>query len=139
MKLTIYKIILNDDKCYFTDNRKNLVQVINDANKDNENFKPYTISTINGILYNNNKIIRGVKSVERFNATDYYCDYVDTYTQQIIKNAEKQNKTYSPDTIKRFQYQFIKLLNAIEFNGRNSGESDEVIKNKINAIGLIQV
>jgi hypothetical protein len=64
---------------------------------------------------------------------------VDTYTQQIITNAEKQNKTYSPDTIKRFQYQFIKLLNAIEFNGRNSGESDEVIKNKINAIGLIQV
>jgi len=139
MKLTIYKIILNDDKCYFTDNRKNLVQVINDANKDTENFKPYTLSTINGILYNKNKIIRGVKSVERFNATDYYCDYVDTYTQQIIKNAEKQNKTYSPDTIKRFQYQFIKLLNAIEFNGRNSGESDEVIKNKINAIGLIKV
>ncbi len=139
MKLTIYKIIMNDDSCYFTDNRNNLVEVINNANKDVENYKPYTISTINGILYNGNKIIRGVKSVERFNAIDYYNDYVNEYTEQLIKNAEKQNKHYSPSTIKRFQHQFITLLNAIEFNGRNSGESDEVIKNKINAIGLIKV
>ena len=32
MKSTIYKIVMNDDKCYYTDNRHNLVQVINEVN-----------------------------------------------------------------------------------------------------------
>lgn len=139
MKSTIYKIIKNDDKCYYTDNRNNLVEVINDANKDNADFKPYTINTINGILYNQNKIIRGVKSVERFNAIDYYDDYIKDYTEQLINKAQKQNKTYSPAVIKRFQAHFITLLNAIEFDARNNGETDDAIKNKINAVGLIKV
>jgi len=139
MKSTIYKIIMNDDKCYYTDDRNNLVEVINDTNKDVEDFKPYTINTINGILYNKNKIIRGVKSVERFDATEYYKDYLDEYTTQLINKAQKQNKTYSQAVIRRFQAHFIALLNAIEFDGRNNGETDEAIKCKINAVGLIKV
>jgi len=139
MKSTIYKIIMNDDKCYYTDDRNNLVEVINEVNKDVADFKPYTINTINGILYNKNKVIRGVKSVERFDATDYYKEYIDEYTNQLINKAQKQNKTYSPAVIKRFQAHFITLLNAIEFDARNNGETDDAIKNKINAVGLIKV
>jgi len=139
MKSTIYKIIMNDDKCYYTDNRHNLVQVINEVNKNDDKFKPYNINTINGILYNKNKIIRGVKSVERFDAMDYYKEYIDEYTEQLIKKAEKQNKTYSPAVIKRFKQHFITLLNSIEFDGRNNGETDDAIKSKINAMGLIKV
>ncbi len=90
-------------------------------------------------FYNKNKIIRGVKSVERFDATEYYKDYLDEYTTQLINKAQKQNKTYSPAVIKRFQAHFITLLNAIEFDARNNGETDEAIKNKINAVGLIKV
>jgi hypothetical protein len=139
MKSTIYKIIMNDDKCYYTDDRNNLVEVINEVNKDVVDFKPYTINTINGILYNKNKVIRGVKSVERFDATDYYKEYIDEYTNQLINKAQKQNKTYSPAVVKRFQAHFITLLNAIEFDARNNGETDDAIKNKINAVGLIKV
>jgi len=139
MKSTIYKIIMNDDKCYYTDDRNNLVEVINEVNKDVADFKPYTINTINGILYNKNKVIRGVKSVERFDATDYYKEYIDEYTNQLINKAQKQNKTYSPAVVKRFQAHFITLLNAIEFDARNNGETDDAIKNKINAVGLIKV
>tara|TARA_R110002096_G_scaffold191700_4_gene373191 strand:+ start:184 stop:603 length:420 start_codon:yes stop_codon:yes gene_type:complete len=139
MKSTIYKIVMNDDKCYYTDNRHNLVQVINEVNKNDDKFKPYNINTINGILYNKNKIIRGVKSVERFDAMDYYKEYIDEYTEQLIKKAEKQNKTYSPAVIKRFKQHFITLLNSIEFDGRNNGETDDAIKSKINAMGLIKV
>tara|TARA_R110002153_G_scaffold179870_3_gene333317 strand:- start:91 stop:510 length:420 start_codon:yes stop_codon:yes gene_type:complete len=139
MKSTIYKTILKDNTCYFTDNRHNLVEYINEANKDIDGFKPYTINTINGILYCNNKIGRGAKSVEKFKAHDYYSDYINEYTDQLIKNAEKRNKTYRPAVISRFQAHFITLLNAIEFDGRNSGETDDIIKNKINALGLIRV
>ena len=116
-----------------------MVEVINEVNKDVADFKPYTINTINGILYNKNKVIRGVKSVERFDATDYYKEYIDEYTNQLINKAQKQNKTYSPAVVKRFQAHFITLLNAIEFDARNNGETDDAIKNKINAVGLIKV
>ena len=102
-------------------------------------YKIVKINTINGILYNQNKIIRGVKSVERFNAIDYYDDYIKDYTEQLINKAQKQNKTYSPAVIKRFQAHFITLLNAIEFDARNNGETDDAIKTKINAVGLIKV
>ena len=36
MKLTIYKIIFNDDKCYYTDNRENLVEAINEKKTESE-------------------------------------------------------------------------------------------------------
>ena len=70
---------------------------------------------------------------------DYYKEYIDEYTEQLIKKAEKQNKTYSPAVIKRFKQHFITLLNSIEFDGRNNGETDDAIKSKINAMGLIKV
>ena len=35
MKSTIYKIIMNDDKCYYTDDRNNLVEVINSLHEKN--------------------------------------------------------------------------------------------------------
>ena len=139
MKLTIYKITFNDGECYYTDSRENLVEAVNEKNKNTENYKPYKLGTINGIIYNKNKIMRGCKEIEKFNAMDYYKDYLDIYINNMIESGTKQNKSYTDSTIKRFKYQFIQLLNAIELTARNDGEDDAFIKHKINAIGLISV
>ena len=139
MKLTIYKITFNVDKCYYTDSRENLVEAINEKNKTMDNYKPYKLGTINGIIYNKNKIMRGCKTIEKFDAMEYYKDYLDIYINNLIESGTKQNKSYTDGTIKRFKYQFIQLLNAIELNARNDGETDDTIKHKINAIGLISV
>jgi len=139
MKLTIYKITFNDDECYYTDSRENLVEAVNEKNKTATNYKPYKLGTINGIIYNKNKIMRGCKTIEKFDAMEYYKEYLDIYINNLVANGTKQNKSYTDSTIKRFKYQFIQLLNAIELNARNDGEDDAFIKHKINAIGLISV
>ena len=59
---TIFKITLEDDKSYYTTSRVDVVNKINDYHKEDETFKQYNINTINGVLYNNNKKVRGVKT-----------------------------------------------------------------------------
>ena len=139
MKLNIYKITFNDDKCYYTDSRENLVEAVNEKNKTADNYKPYKIGTVNGIIYNKNKVLRGCKTIEKFDAMEYYKEYLDIYINTLIANGTKQHKSYTEATLKRFKYQFVQLLNAIELNARNEGETDDTIKQKINAIGLISV
>ena len=74
MKKTIYKLTKKNDDVYYTNNRHELVDVINKDNTEDDTFKPYNINTINGLLYNNNKQRRGVKALERFNGQDYFKD-----------------------------------------------------------------
>ena len=47
----IFKITLDDDKIYYTADRNDVVNKINDFHKDDETFKKYNINTINGVLY----------------------------------------------------------------------------------------
>ncbi len=139
MKLIIYKITMNDDKCYYTDSREDLVSYVNNYYKDDATFKQYTISTINGILYNKYENARGIKSIEKFDANEYYKNYLDIYINNLNEKAKAKNKTYSDGTIKRFKYHYITLLNTIEFEARNNGDNDDIVKQKINTIGLIKV
>ena len=83
--------------------------------------------------------MRGCKAIEKFDAMDYYKEYLDIYINNLIESGTKQNKSYTEATLRRFKYQFIQLLNAIELTARNAGETDDTIKHKINAIGLISV
>jgi len=140
MRMIIYKITFDDDKCFYTDNRNDLVVAINERNKHDDTFKKFKHSTIDGILYNNYKKHRGgVKSVEKFDAQTYYEEYINTYINNIIEKRAKSNKTYSDGAIKRFKYHFITLLNSIEFDARNNGDTDEMVKEKIETIGMIKV
>ena len=138
--MMIYKLTFDDDKCFYTDNRFALVDVINEKNKDDKTFNPFKHSTIDGILYNRYKKHRGgIKSVEKFDAQTYYEEYINTYIADLVAKAQLRKKTYSDGSIKRFKYHFITLLNSIEFNARNNGDTDEMVKEKINTFGMIKV
>jgi len=136
MRSTIYKIKFDDDTEFFSNSRKDALNAINKHNEADKTFKPYNINTINGILYNNNKKTRGAQSVERYSVKEYYADYLDRYTDSLLENAEKQNKNYSDHSIKRFQNHFLGFINNVEMTGRNLGESDDVIHNRIIDVGL---
>tara|TARA_R110000803_G_scaffold65958_1_gene127234 strand:+ start:66 stop:470 length:405 start_codon:yes stop_codon:yes gene_type:complete len=134
MKFSIYKIVHNDDTCYYTNDRRELIDTINNSNKDVDGFKEVNINTINGLLYNKSKQLRGIKSIERFDGQEYYKQYIDKYVEWLMEQHE-----YSPHTIKRFKNQFIKFINSIEISSRNNGDGDDVIRHRISAVGMIAV
>ena len=132
---TIFKIEFDDDKCYYTTSRTDVVNKINEFHKDDETFKQYTINTINGVLYNQNKKVRGVKNVERFNVRDFYKEYIDTYTDKIHNNSN--GKIYNEHSIKRLQNHFIAFINMEILTAKNSGETDDNIKQHINKVAML--
>jgi len=134
---TIFKIRFDDDKCYYTTSRTDVVNKINEFHKDDETFKQYTINTINGVLYNQNKKVRGVKNVERFNVRDFYKDYIDTYTEKINGSSFNDGKIYSEASIKRLQNQFIDFINMEILPQKNNGETDDNIKEHIYKVAML--
>ena len=134
---TIFKITFTDDTTYYTADRIDVVNKINDFHKDDDAFKKYTIGTINGVLYNSQKNVRGVKNVERFNVRDFYKDYIDTYTEKINKN--KNGKNYNEQSIKRLQNHFISFINMEILTAKNNGETDDNIKENIYKIAMLKV
>jgi hypothetical protein len=134
---TIFKITFTDDTTYYTADRIDVVNKINDFHKDDDTFKKYTIGTINGVLYNSQKNVRGVKNVERFNVRDFYKDYIDTYTEKINKN--KNGKNYNEQSIKRLQNHFISFINMEILTAKNNGETDDNIKENIYKIAMLKV
>jgi|TARA_R110002096_G_C14257415_1_gene694351 hypothetical protein len=134
MKKTIYKLTKKNDDVYYTNNRHELVDVINKDNTEDDTFKPYNINTINGLLYNNNKQRRGVKALERFNGQEYFKEYLDDYANQLT-----EQKTYTHQTIRKFKQHFLSFLNEIEITSRNNGDDDAVIRQRINSVGLLKI
>lgn len=128
----IFKITLDDDKIYYTADRNDVVNKINDFHKDDETFKKYNINTINGVLYNRQKSWRGVKNVERIAVRDFYKDYIDRYTEKINKTLiNKNGKQYTDQSLKRLQNLFIIFINAEIIPRMNDGETDDNIKQHI--------
>ena len=136
MRTTIYKITFDDDTSFYSNSRDESIVAINKFHEDNDEWKPYNINTINGIIYGNNKKTRGLKSLERYMVKEYYGDYLDRYTDDLLEKAQLKNKTYSDHSIKRFQNSFLSFINDLELRSRNSGVSDEVIHERILACGL---
>lgn len=126
---TVFKITHNDDSIYYTTDRKDVVDNINNYHIDNTEFKKYTMGTINGVLYNKNKKVRGVKDVEAFNVRDFYKEYIDVYTSKINRLPDAQR--YSPLSIKRLQNNFITFINAEIIEMKNNNNTDEEIKEHI--------
>ena len=128
---TIFKITYPNDDSYYTASRLDVVDKINEYHKDDDTFKKYNINTINGVLYNDNKNVRGVKSVERFNVRDFYKEYIDTYTEKINGSSYNNGKKYSKASISRLQNQFIDFINVEILPQKNSGATDDTIKEHI--------
>tara|TARA_B100000768_G_C11283661_1_gene380396 strand:- start:4901 stop:5305 length:405 start_codon:yes stop_codon:yes gene_type:complete len=134
MKLSLYKIIHNNGEVFYTNDRRELINNINDANKNDADFHKVNINTINGLLYNKSKQTRGFKEIHRYDAQEYFKDYLDVYVDGLMKK-----KDYAPQTILRFKNHFTSFINAIELEGRNSGQNDQQIRERINAVGLVKV
>jgi len=131
MPRTIFKITFFDDSYYYTTSRLDVVDKINHYHKDDDTFKKYNINTINGVLYNNNKCVRGVKDVENFGVRDFYKEYIDTYTEKIHGSSYNNGKKYSQASINRLQQQFIEFINTIFLQQTNSGETDDSVREHI--------
>jgi len=132
---TIFKITFPNDTTYYSADRLDIVYKINNFHKDDENFKQYTINTINGVLYNKQKTIRGINQVERLNVRDFYKDYIDKYTDKIYKN--KAGKQYNEQSIKRLQNHFIQFINMEILPAKNSGETEDNIKEHIYKMAML--
>ena len=129
----IFKLTLDDDTIYYTADRNDVVNKINDYHKDDETFKRYNINTINGVLYNKQKNWRGgIKNVERIGVRDFYKDYIDKYTKKINKTLiNKNGKEYNEQSIKRLQNHFINFINMEILPQLNNGETYDNIKPQI--------
>lgn len=136
MRSTVYKVVFDDDSVFFSNSREDVIGAINKFHEGDDSFKVYNINTINGIIYNNNKKTRGVKSINRYPVKEYYADYLDRYTESLLENAQKLNKEYSHHTISRFKNHFLSFINNIELVGRNNGDSEETIHDRIMSVGL---
>jgi len=134
MKLSLYKIIHTNGEVFYTNDRRELINNINDANKDVADFHKVNINTINGLLYNKSKQTRGFREIQRYDAQEYFKEYLDVYVDSLMKK-----KDYAPQTILRFKNHFTSFINTIELDGRNSGQNDEQIRERINAVGLVKV
>ena len=133
----IYKITLSNNDVFYTSSRQHLITIVNDYHSTNESFKPYTIHTINNILYSKyeNKKSRGVISIERFNADIFYEKYITAY----LHTLEGRNKKYHDESLRRLKNQFISYIDDVILKAKNNNENDAEIDMKINNIGLIAV
>lgn len=134
---TIFKIIFEDDTCYYTPSRLDVVAKINEYHKDNVGFKQYNINTINGVLYNHNKKTRGVVGVESFAVREFYKEYITAYTKKISGSDFNMGKPYSEKSIKRLQNQFINFINMEILTQKNTGVPDDTINEYIYKLPML--
>ena len=124
MKTTIYKITFEDDKIIITNNRPQIVDEYNRIYKDKENFKPFNINTINGMLYNKNKLKKDIKTFERFNYTDHYKNYIDEYNNKLEQNG----KVYKPKSKQQKINNVLNMIFDIEsYYTNHNKDKDEMI------------
>ena len=126
MRITLYKVVLNDDSVFYTNHRTEICDYLNKRNEGVENYRPYTTNKINSVLYNNTKKTIGFKSIERFYVNDYYQEYIDAYIDNLLLK-----KNYTEKSLRRIKNQYLMFINDIEIGLRNNGEGDAVVKERI--------
>jgi len=126
MRLTLYKMILDDDTLFYTNDRSDLCDILNTRNAGIKRYKPYTINRINSVLYNNTKKTIGFKSIERHYANEYYSEYVDAYIKNLLLK-----KYYTIKSLARIKNQYVCFINGIEIALRNNGMGDADVKERI--------
>ena len=127
MRITLYKVVFDDDSVFYTNDRSEICDVLNKRNEGVDGYKPYTINKINSVLYNNTKKTIGFKTIQRYYVSDYYQVYIDAYVNNLLTK-----KQYTDKSLKRIKNQYLLFINDIEIALRNNGEGDAVVKQRIN-------
>jgi len=127
MRITLYKVVFDDDSVFYTNDRSEICDVLNKRNAGGDGYKPYTTNKINSVLYNNTKKTIGFKTIERFYVNEYYQDYIDAYVNNLLLK-----KQYTDKSLARIKNQYLLFINDIEIALRNNGEGDAVVKERIN-------
>tara|TARA_R110002153_G_scaffold6977_2_gene31625 strand:- start:47 stop:457 length:411 start_codon:yes stop_codon:yes gene_type:complete len=96
MKTTIYKIKFKDGKTILTNDRPSIADEYNRIYRDKEGFKEFNINTINGMLYNKNKLKKDIEAFDRFSYREYYKDYIEQYEKTLNSSLKSTplKKTY---------------------------------------------
>lgn len=126
MRLTLYKLTLDDDSVFYTNKREDICDLLNKRNEGVDGYRPYTTNKINSVLYNNTKKTFGFKTITRHYVNEYYGDYVDAYINNLLLK-----KTYTDKSLARIKSQYLLFINDIEIGLRNNGESDDTVKARI--------
>tara|TARA_R110002049_G_scaffold69869_2_gene180815 strand:+ start:1404 stop:1805 length:402 start_codon:yes stop_codon:yes gene_type:complete len=126
MRLTLYKLITNDDKQFYCNDRREIINYLNNKNQAVDGWEPYTLNRINGVIYNNSSKNNDIKSLNRYYVNDYYKDYIDKYIIELLKK-----KHYTDKSLNRVRNQYVMFINGLEVSMRNNGLSDDDIKNRL--------
>ena len=130
MKSVIYKITFDDDKTIITNDRLSIAREYNRLYCDKENFKPFNINTINGMLYNHNKMKKNITSFERIAFRDYYKKYVDQYVSKL----EMDKKPYKNSYINNRTNNVLNMIFDVESHYINNSKDINEMEQRIQQI-----
>jgi len=132
MRLTLYKLITTDDKLFYCNDRRELIEFLNKKNHAVDGWEAYTINRINGVIYNNSSKNCGIKSLKRYYVNDYYKDYIDNYIVALLKK-----KHYTDKSLHRVKNQYVMFINGIEVSMRNNGMGDDAVRERITQTSIM--
>ena len=132
MRLTLYKTILDDDTHFYTNDRREICQFLNNRNRYNDGYKPYTTNRINGVLYNNSTKRDGFVDIQKFYVNEYFKEYTDKYINNLLKK-----KNYTENSLNRVKNQYVAFINSIEINMRNNGAGDDAVAERLRQTTLM--
>ena len=124
----IYFITLENNQIIFTNNKKELIDKINQVYQDNPLFRPYDTNKLNNIIFKKNIKQKEIKDIQIYNMNEYYQPFVDKYLETIKQKTIKHNniiKHYQPAVIEKKLKLFVNTLYQKENILRKSGIQDK--------------
>jgi len=103
-KIYIAKFI--NDSIVFTNNKQELVDIINEFYKNYDLFIPYTVKRINHIIHVDGNLDKHkeLKEFQSIDMVEYYKDFLDLYRDMLEK------KNYKPSFVERKVKIYMKEL-----------------------------
>lgn len=123
----IYLFELDTGKEIFTNDKKELVDKLNEEYKSNPLFVGYNINKINNIIFKGNKSIAGISKISVLNQYDYYKDLLEDYKCKLSNVEIKHNnmlKKYESSVIEKKVKEYANDLYNKEYVLRKSGLKD---------------
>lgn len=118
----IYIVKLLNNQLIFTNNKKEIVDILNNLYKDNELFVPYNTRRINNLVYNNYRVEKypEINEFKSIDMEEYYQEFLDKYRKSL------EHKNYSDSFLERRTKEYMLKLYNSERLLRNLGLSDNI-------------